>query len=136
MTRILVLHVPNGGGHRAAANAIAEAAAERAAMGEPVEVEVVDALEHTPRWWRQAYTKSFLRTTAQRSARGLPSRAIRAARPIWIRPRCGGTTGSAPDEEHGREKEIARPGGNPGTGRRGRGAEPREVRPHLSIQTG
>ncbi|MBI4956937.1 MAG: hypothetical protein HY908_33285 [Myxococcales bacterium] len=69
MTRILVLHVPNGGGHRAAAHAIAEAAAEHAgATGETVEVDVIDALEHTPRWWRRAYTRSFLRTTAHAPA--------------------------------------------------------------------
>ena len=57
-TKILVLHVPAGGGHRAAARAIAEAAASRG-----IEAEVVDALELTPPWFARAYVSTHLRST-------------------------------------------------------------------------
>jgi processive 1,2-diacylglycerol beta-glucosyltransferase len=56
MDRLLILHCPAGGGHRAAAEAIAEAAGGCA--------EVVDALALTPRWFRRGYVEAHLRTTA------------------------------------------------------------------------
>jgi processive 1,2-diacylglycerol beta-glucosyltransferase len=57
-TKILVLHVPAGGGHKAAARAIAEAAA-----GRGIEAEVVDALELTPPWFARAYVGAHLSST-------------------------------------------------------------------------
>lgn len=57
-TKLLILHVPAGGGHKAAACAIAEAAAARGA-----EVEVQDALELTPPWFARAYVDAHLRST-------------------------------------------------------------------------
>ncbi len=57
-TKLLILHVPAGGGHKAAARAIAEAAAARGA-----EVEVQDALELTPPWFARAYVDAHLRST-------------------------------------------------------------------------
>ena len=84
MTRILVFHCPNGGGHRAAAQAIAEAAAEARSTGADDEVEVIDALEHTPRWWANAYTKSFLRTTTHAPwAYGLTYDSINRRHPVF-----------------------------------------------------
>jgi processive 1,2-diacylglycerol beta-glucosyltransferase len=57
-TKLLILHVPAGGGHKAAARAIAEAAVARGA-----EVEVQDALELTPPWFARAYVDAHLRST-------------------------------------------------------------------------
>jgi processive 1,2-diacylglycerol beta-glucosyltransferase len=57
-TKILVLHVPAGGGHRAAARAVAEVAAARG-----LDAEVVDALELTPPWFARAYVGTHLRST-------------------------------------------------------------------------
>src|SRR6185436_6699324 len=56
--QILVLHVPAGGGHKAAARAIAEAAAARR-----VPCEVKDALELVPPWFARAYVGAHLRST-------------------------------------------------------------------------
>lgn len=61
--RLLVLHCPAGGGHRAAARAIAEAAALRG-----VEAEVVDALELTPPWFARAYVGTHLRSSERAPA--------------------------------------------------------------------
>lgn len=57
-TKLLILHVPAGGGHKAAARAIAEAAAARG-----LEAEVVDALELTPAWFARAYVGTHLQST-------------------------------------------------------------------------
>jgi processive 1,2-diacylglycerol beta-glucosyltransferase len=57
-TKILVLHVPAGGGHKAAAGAIAEVAA-----GRGIEAEVVDALALTPPWFARAYVGAHLSST-------------------------------------------------------------------------
>ncbi|MFT3774879.1 MAG: glycosyltransferase [Minicystis sp.] len=62
-TKLLVLHVPAGGGHKAAARAIAEAAAARG-----VEAEVVDALELTPPWFARAYVGAHLQSTERAPA--------------------------------------------------------------------
>lgn len=51
---LLVFYVAAGGGHRSAANAIAEAARARGR-----EVEVVDALSLAPRWFSGLYTGTF-----------------------------------------------------------------------------
>jgi processive 1,2-diacylglycerol beta-glucosyltransferase len=53
--RFLVLHVPAGGGHKAAAHALAEQAAEM-----NVDVEVMDALAYAPRWFARGYVKTHL----------------------------------------------------------------------------
>lgn len=58
---LLVLHCPAGGGHKAAARAIAEAAAMRG-----VEAEVVDALALTPSWFARAYVGTHL-TSSERA---------------------------------------------------------------------
>src|SRR5207302_1215145 len=63
-TKISVLFVPAGGGHKAAARAVAEAAQARG-----VEAEVVDALDLTPGWFARAYVGAHLRSTE--SAPGL-----------------------------------------------------------------
>jgi len=52
------LHVPAGGGHRAAAEAIAAAAEARG-----IATHVVDALSLTPPWFAQAYVSAHLRST-------------------------------------------------------------------------
>jgi processive 1,2-diacylglycerol beta-glucosyltransferase len=57
-TKLLILPVPAGGGHTAAARAIAEAASARGA-----EVEVEDALALTPPWFARAYVDAHLRST-------------------------------------------------------------------------
>ncbi|APR82951.1 UDP-N-acetylglucosamine--N-acetylmuramyl-(pentapeptide) pyrophosphoryl-undecaprenol NAG transferase [Minicystis rosea] len=57
-SKILVLHVPAGGGHKAAARAVAEAAVARG-----VEAEVVDALDLTPPWFARAYVGAHLQST-------------------------------------------------------------------------
>jgi processive 1,2-diacylglycerol beta-glucosyltransferase len=56
--RILILHCPAGGGHRAAAGAIAEAAASRGLDGE-----VANALELSPPWFARAYVGAHLQST-------------------------------------------------------------------------
>jgi processive 1,2-diacylglycerol beta-glucosyltransferase len=56
--RILILHCPAGGGHRAAARAVAEAAASRG-----IEAEVADALELAPPWFARAYVGAHLQST-------------------------------------------------------------------------
>ena len=53
--RLLAVHCPAGGGHRAAAQAIAEAAAEAG-----IECEVLDALELCPPWFARAYVGAHL----------------------------------------------------------------------------
>ena len=53
--RIIILHVPAGGGHRAAAEALEQAASD---MGHTAEV--VDALAFTPRWFAKAYVQMHL----------------------------------------------------------------------------
>lgn len=55
---MLVLHAPVGGGHKAAALALAEAGR---ALGRSVEV--IDALAWTPRWFRRAYVDSYVVST-------------------------------------------------------------------------
>jgi processive 1,2-diacylglycerol beta-glucosyltransferase len=57
-SKILVLFVPAGGGHRAAARAVVEEAEARG-----VEAELVDALELTPAWFARAYVGAHLRST-------------------------------------------------------------------------
>jgi processive 1,2-diacylglycerol beta-glucosyltransferase len=52
---ILLFHCPAGGGHKAAALAVAEAAAARGR-----DAEVVDALELTPPWFARAYVGAHL----------------------------------------------------------------------------
>ncbi len=56
--RILVLHCPAGGGHRAAAHALREAGANTGAH-----VEVVDAFDHVPRWFGRGYVGTHLSST-------------------------------------------------------------------------
>jgi processive 1,2-diacylglycerol beta-glucosyltransferase len=56
--KILVLFVPAGGGHKAAARAVVEAATARG-----VEAELVDALDLTPPWFARAYVGAHLRST-------------------------------------------------------------------------
>jgi len=56
---LVVVHTPAGGGHRAAANAVAEAA--RALSLEAV---VIDALELSPRWFRDTYVAAHLGSTS------------------------------------------------------------------------
>src|SRR5580658_2236872 len=55
MADIVVVHSPVGGGHKAAAGAIAEAAR---AQGRSVEV--LDAFEHAPAWFGEAYLAAHL----------------------------------------------------------------------------
>lgn len=62
-TKILVLHVPAGGGHKAAAHAICEAAAARG-----VAAEMLDALELTPAWFARAYVGTHLQSTERAPA--------------------------------------------------------------------
>lgn len=57
-TKIIVFHVPAGGGHRAAARALAEAAEARR-----VGCEVVNALDLTSSWFARAYVGAHLRST-------------------------------------------------------------------------
>lgn len=57
-TQILIFHVPAGGGHKAAARALAEAGEARG-----FSCEVVDALELTPPWFARAYVGTHLRST-------------------------------------------------------------------------
>lgn len=57
-TKVLIFHVPAGGGHKAAARAIAEAGEARG-----LRCEVVDALELTPPWFARAYVGTHLRST-------------------------------------------------------------------------
>jgi len=57
-SKILVLFVPAGGGHRAAGRAVVEAAAARG-----LDAELVDALELTPAWFARAYVGAHLRST-------------------------------------------------------------------------
>lgn len=58
MSKLLVLYVPAGGGHKAAARAITEAAAARG-----IEADLVDALELTPSWFARAYVGTHLTST-------------------------------------------------------------------------
>ena len=55
MVDLLVVHSPVGGGHKAAAGAIAEAARERG-----LSVEVLDVFEHAPRLFGEAYLGAHL----------------------------------------------------------------------------
>ena len=57
-TKILIFHVSAGGGHKAAARAIAEAGEARG-----FSCEVVDALDLTPPWFARAYVGTHLRST-------------------------------------------------------------------------
>src|SRR5689334_18189778 len=52
---LVVVHCPVGGGHKAAAFAVAEAARERG-----MSVEIVDAFEHAPKWVGDAYVGAHL----------------------------------------------------------------------------
>lgn len=56
--KLLILYVPAGGGHKAAAHAIAEAANVRG-----IETEVVDALSLTPKWFSKTYINTHLSST-------------------------------------------------------------------------
>jgi processive 1,2-diacylglycerol beta-glucosyltransferase len=56
--KIVILHVPAGGGHRAAAHAVADAARARG-----IDAEVIDALEPTPPWFAKAYVGAHLTST-------------------------------------------------------------------------
>jgi processive 1,2-diacylglycerol beta-glucosyltransferase len=57
-SKILVPFVPAGGGHKAAARAVAEAAAARG-----VEAELLDAMDLVPPWFKRAYVGAHLRST-------------------------------------------------------------------------
>jgi processive 1,2-diacylglycerol beta-glucosyltransferase len=57
-SKILVLFVPAGGGHRAAGRAVVEAAAARG-----LDAELVDALDLCPPWFARAYVGAHLRST-------------------------------------------------------------------------
>src|SRR4029078_2847193 len=57
-TKLTIFHVPAGGGHKAAARAIAEAGEARG-----LSCEVVDALDLTPPWFARAYVGAHLRST-------------------------------------------------------------------------
>jgi processive 1,2-diacylglycerol beta-glucosyltransferase len=57
-SKILVLFVSAGGGHRAAARAVVEAAEARG-----LDAEAVDALDLTPPWFARAYVGAHLRST-------------------------------------------------------------------------
>src|SRR5689334_25108392 len=52
---LVVVHCPVGGGHKAAAFAVAEAARDRG-----LRVEVVDAFAHAPKWAGEAYVGAHL----------------------------------------------------------------------------
>jgi processive 1,2-diacylglycerol beta-glucosyltransferase len=56
--KLLVLYVSAGGGHKAAARAIGEAAAARG-----IDAEVLDALDLTPSWFAKAYVGTHLTST-------------------------------------------------------------------------
>jgi processive 1,2-diacylglycerol beta-glucosyltransferase len=76
--RILVLHVPAGGGHRAAAQALVEQAHDRG-----VEAELCDALHFTPRWFAAGYVQAHLRSTEHApSLYGLGYRRLDRRHPI------------------------------------------------------
>lgn len=57
--RVLVLHVPAGGGHKAAAMALAERA-----RGRGLDPVVLDVLELSPRWFARAYVETHLGASA------------------------------------------------------------------------
>jgi len=57
--RIIVIHCPTGGGHKAAAIAVAEAAATTGA-----EVSLLDALSQTPAWFASSYVQTHLKSTS------------------------------------------------------------------------
>lgn len=57
--RILILHTPAGGGHKAAAHALAQHA-----EGAGAEVEVHDALASTPKWFARGYVRTHLGSTS------------------------------------------------------------------------
>src|SRR5262245_60168599 len=61
--KLLVLFVPAGGGHKAAARAVVEAAEARG-----VEAELVDALALTPPWFARAYVGTHLQSTERTPA--------------------------------------------------------------------
>lgn len=60
-TDLVVVHSPVGGGHKAAALAVAEAATARG-----LRVTIIDAFEHAPKWAGDAYVRAHL--TGQNSA--------------------------------------------------------------------
>lgn len=62
-TKLLVLFVSAGGGHKAAARAVVEAAAARG-----IEADLVDALDLTPPWFAKAYVGAHLRSTERAPA--------------------------------------------------------------------
>lgn len=62
-TKLLVLFVSAGGGHKAAARAIGEAAAARG-----IDADVVDALDLTPAWFARAYVGTHLSSTERAPA--------------------------------------------------------------------
>ncbi len=55
---LVIVHTPAGGGHKAAANAIAETARLRG-----LQAVVIDALDRSPAWFRQAYVSTHLGST-------------------------------------------------------------------------
>jgi processive 1,2-diacylglycerol beta-glucosyltransferase len=57
--KLLILHCPAGGGHRAAAQAIAERALARG-----LEARVIDALSFAPPWFARLYVDTHLRSSA------------------------------------------------------------------------
>jgi processive 1,2-diacylglycerol beta-glucosyltransferase len=56
---ILILHCPAGGGHKAAALAVAESAEQRG-----IGARVIDALSFAPAWFARAYVDTHLRSSA------------------------------------------------------------------------
>ena len=76
--RILVLHVPAGGGHRAAAQALVEHAHDRG-----FEAELCDALAFAPRWFAAGYVQAHLRSTEHApSLYGLGYRRLDRRHPV------------------------------------------------------
>ena len=81
--RIIVLHCPAGGGHQAAATAIAEQARLQG-----VEAEVVDALSFTPGWFAHGYVQTHLQSTKRAPwAYGLGYRRLNRRHPVTDRMR-------------------------------------------------
>jgi processive 1,2-diacylglycerol beta-glucosyltransferase len=91
--RILLLHCPAGGGHKAAALALAEAA-ERYG----VRAEVCDALSLTPRWFARGYVEAHLKSSAHAPwAYGFGYRRLDRRHPVAdrVRRRVDGALGAA-----------------------------------------
>ena len=91
--RILVLHVPAGGGHRAAAQALVEHALARG-----FEAELCDALSLAPRWFAAGYVQAHLRSTEHApSLYGMGYRRLDRRHPVAdrVRRRLDRTLGAA-----------------------------------------